>query len=175
MNCPACERALTRMNAGGVEVDVCADGCGGIWFDQFELKKFDEPHEHAGEALLDVPRDANIKVDLQARRKCPHCQDTVLMQHYFSIKRSIVVDECPNCGGYWLDAGELSGIRAQFNTEAQREAAAAAFYDEVFDDALQKMLDESEAKAAKAKRIAHLFRFLCPSYYIPGKQTWGAF
>jgi hypothetical protein len=27
----------------------------------------------------------------------------------------------------------------------------------------------------KARRIAHAFRFICPSYYIPGEQDWGAF
>jgi hypothetical protein len=27
----------------------------------------------------------------------------------------------------------------------------------------------------KARRIAHAFRFICPSYYIPGEQDWGRF
>jgi len=26
-------------------VDVCQNGCGGIWFDNFELEKVDEKHE----------------------------------------------------------------------------------------------------------------------------------
>jgi hypothetical protein len=25
----------------------------------------------------------------------------------------------------------------------------------------------------KARRIAYAFRFICPSYYIPGEQDWG--
>jgi len=24
-------------------------------------------------------------------------------------------------------------------------------------------------------KISNMFRFICPSYYIPGKQDWGAF
>jgi Zn-finger nucleic acid-binding protein len=36
-----------------------------------------------------------------------------LHRHFFSAKRRIEVDECPNCGGYWLDAGELAQIRAE--------------------------------------------------------------
>ena len=32
------------------------------------------------------------------------------------------------------------------------------------------MKAESDTKAEKAKSIAGLFRFICPSYYIPGKQ-----
>jgi len=26
-----------------------------------------------------------------------------------------------------------------------------------------------------ARKIANAFKFICPSYYIPGKQAWGAF
>jgi Zn-finger nucleic acid-binding protein len=33
------------------------------------------------------------------------------------------VDECPNCGGYWLDAGELAQIRAE-RAGAEAEQAA---------------------------------------------------
>jgi hypothetical protein len=37
------------------------------------------------------------------------------------------------------------------------------------------MRRESQEKLEKARRIANIFRFICPSYYIPGKQEWGAF
>jgi Zn-finger nucleic acid-binding protein len=36
-----------------------------------------------------------------------------LHRHFFSAKRRVEVDQCPNCGGYWLDAGELNQIRAE--------------------------------------------------------------
>ena len=49
MECPACGKQLQQMTAGDVTVDVCKGGCGGMWFDNYELKKFDEPHESAGE------------------------------------------------------------------------------------------------------------------------------
>lgn len=76
MNCPACGTAMTEVTVANVKVDACQGGCGGIWFDQFELAK---------------------------------------------------------------------------------------------------VLDADRAKAEKARRVAHVFRFICPSYYIPGKQAWGAF
>ena len=57
MDCPVCGRTLGRRTVGGLRVDVCEGGCGGIWFDQFELKKVDESSESAGEALLDIERD----------------------------------------------------------------------------------------------------------------------
>jgi hypothetical protein len=40
---------------------------------------------------------------------------------------------------------------------------------------IEKMRAESQTKAEKAKKIARLFRFICPSYYLPRKQEWGAF
>ena len=54
MECPACHHTLEPMDAGGVSVDVCDQGCGGIWFTWMELQRFDEPKEAAGEALLDI-------------------------------------------------------------------------------------------------------------------------
>ena len=41
MKCPACENELTDKDVGGVTVDICNGGCGGLWFDNFEFKKFD--------------------------------------------------------------------------------------------------------------------------------------
>ena len=43
MNCPRCERELKKIRLGKAEVDACHGGCGGIWFDAFELEKRDEP------------------------------------------------------------------------------------------------------------------------------------
>jgi len=52
VKCPACFNELTKKQVGSVEVDVCQGGCGGIWFDAFELQRVDEEEERAGEHLL---------------------------------------------------------------------------------------------------------------------------
>ena len=101
------------MQVGKLVVDVCQDGCGGIWFDAFELQQVDEQNEVAGEPLLHIRRDERIVVDPLRKRECPRCAGMKLHRHFFSAKRRIEVDECPNCGGYWLDAGELAQIRAE--------------------------------------------------------------
>lgn len=176
MKCPACDRELTKLTVGEVEVDICKGGCGGVWFDAFELEKFDEPHESAGEELLQLAAEKTVTPDLERKRKCPRCGDGVTMlRHFFSVKRQVRVDECPGCGGVWLDAGELATIRSQFPTEAERNKAADAYFEETFGEHLTAMHGESEEKAQKAHRFAHMFRYLCPSWYIPGKQDWGAF
>ena len=98
-----------------------------------------------------------------------------MMRHYFTVSRQVEVDECPRCAGFWLDAGELQAIREQFATEEDRGASAQERFSTMFDAQIQAARAESERKAARAQRFAHLFRFILPSYYIPGKQKGGAF
>jgi Zn-finger nucleic acid-binding protein len=98
-----------------------------------------------------------------------------MMRHFFSVKREVEVDECAACAGIWLDAGELKRIRSLFNTEEERRQAAQEYFEEIFGEELDRMRRESQEKLERTRRIAHIFRFICPSYYIPGKQDWGAF
>ncbi len=120
MNCPACFNKLTVLQVGSLAVDVCEGGCGGIWFDAFELQKADEEGQATGEPLLHIQRDKRLVVDTSRKRDCPRCAGVKLHRHFFSAKRRVQVDQCPNCGGYGLDAGELAVIRAE-----KTQAAAA--------------------------------------------------
>src|SRR6476619_3681493 len=96
MKCPACHNEMQLLDSGGVVVDACVGHCGGVWFDNFELKKVDEQHEDIGEAFLDIPVDPNLKVDMESKRSCPVCETIKLRRHFFSVKRKIEVDECGN-------------------------------------------------------------------------------
>ncbi len=176
MNCPACDRELSRWTSPALEVDVCDGGCGGIWFDHYELAKVDEPAEAAGEGLLDVAVDAAVQVDLDRRRLCPKCTDgVVMMRHFTSVERKVTVDECPECGGIWLDAGELRTIRTEFPSDDARQAAADKYFDDVFGPELKAEHAESEERLEHSEHIAHAFRLITPSYWMPGKQEGGAF
>jgi Zn-finger nucleic acid-binding protein len=166
MNCPVCQKTLREVVVDEIVVDVCERGCGGIWFDRFELQKVDEPHECTGEKLLNVEKDETITVDHTKRRYCPKCGDIIMMRHFFSAKREVEVDECPKCAGVWLDSGELGIIRHQYGTEDERKKAAGKVFSDIFGVELDKMRAESEEKAEKAKKIRRLFRFLCPSNYL---------
>lgn len=175
MKCPACKSQTEEMSVDNIKVDVCRKGCGGIWFDRFELERVDETHESAGERLLELDIDAGVVVDHSVRRRCPKCQDVIMMRHFFSIKREIEVDECPSCAGIWVDRGELLKMRKQFATQEDRDKAAERFFTENFNPGLEMMKREGQERLQKAKRFASLFRFICPSYFIPGKQRGGAF
>ena len=175
MKCPACANQLQPVTIENVTVDVCKDGCGGVWFDNFEIKKFDEPHESAGNILEQLQTRSDTAIEPDKRYKCPKCDDVVMMRHFFSVKKQITVDECPGCAGYFLDAGELKQIRSLFKTEAEKDQAAKEYFSELFDNQLAAMKAQGTEELKKAQKIAGMFRFICPTNYIPGKQDWGAF
>jgi len=175
MNCPACGTAMTDMTVADVKVSACKGGCGGLWFPEWMLRKVDQPDQSAGAALLDIPRNPKIAVDQDQRRKCPRDAGVVMMRHFWSVQRQVTVDECPKCEGVFLDTGELARIRGEYKSDADRHQAADRYYRDMFDTQLAGMLRQDKAKVESARRVAHLFKFLCPSYYLPGKQPWGAF
>ena len=42
-------------------------------------------------------------------------------------------------------------------------------------DRIEGNWKQVKGKMESARRVARTFKFLCPSYYMPGKQPWGAF
>lgn len=162
MDCPRCANTLSQVTANGVIVDACHLGCGGLWFEQGELKRFDEPIEDAG-PLLVVETDPNSTIDLDERTSCPSCGEQAMMRHFFTTKHEVEVDECPACAGFWLDAGELARIRALFESEEDANVSARETFRVEFGEQLSEIADGNNDRA---ERIASLFRFLCPSNYF---------
>ena len=110
MICPACGNALAPRKAGEIAVDACEGGCGGVWFDNFELSKIDEK---GAQAIRGVGRDFALHVDRESRRRCPRCPEQLMMRRFFSRLRRTEIDECPQCAGIWLDAGEFGVIQQE--------------------------------------------------------------
>jgi len=175
VNCPACNHTLSEHTISGVTVDICRGGCGGVWFDNHELDKVDESFEPADEGLLDVPCDPAPIMDNTARRNCPRCDDMVMMRHCFTVRREIEVDECPACGGVFLDHGELAAIRGQFASEDDRRQAARDHFGDLFDPELDEVSEATEESISRNRRFARAMRVLLPSWWMKGKQPWGAF
>jgi uncharacterized protein len=149
MKCPVCSNTLTEIQAGDVLVDVCKCGCGGVWFDQGELKKFDEPHELDGEMIINTERDVNKKIDFDAVRYCPRCEDEAMCKRYYDLLNQVEVDQCLHCSGIWLDVGELATIRSQYETEAQRIAAADAYLGSLLKQTEDALEDDTKQDLAR--------------------------
>jgi Zn-finger nucleic acid-binding protein len=164
MKCPACASPLQPVQAGEVTVDACLGGCGGLWFDNFELKKLDEPAELDGNLLIpvNVAVRRDLHLDETARRHCPKCSDVVMMRHFFSAQRRVEVDECPNCGGFWLDAGELAEIRAENGDEQRRRTAVEAYFNEMSRLSLASADPGTAENIRRSRTINQLLQFTRP-------------
>jgi Zn-finger nucleic acid-binding protein len=109
--CPRSSTPLTRLRIGGVDTDICED-CGGVWLDRHELARFKDPASTFGDALVaHLEQFPPALMDPTARLRCPLHPDTVMLRRKFSPTTPVDIDECPACGGIWLDADELPRIR----------------------------------------------------------------
>lgn len=107
MKCPACKSPLREKGAAGMTLDVCWGGCGGIWFDPTELERVDG---RAATTLHSVWQAPHEKVILTEPRICPRCPGQVLERRWFSAAQKVEIDQCPECRGIWLDAGEFTRV-----------------------------------------------------------------
>jgi Zn-finger nucleic acid-binding protein len=111
LRCPRSSTHLTSLRIGGVDTDVCED-CGGVWLDRLELEKFDHAGSAFGDALVAHLRQfPPALMDHSVRLRCPHHAHAVMLRRAYSRDVRIEIDECPQCGGIWLDADELEQIR----------------------------------------------------------------
>ena len=119
MECPACEAKLSEVDAGNVKVDICKEGCAGIWLDWKEIKEFDENHELDIYKKFNLTDNKSVKIK-EGPRSCPKCEDAILFRRYYDIKSEVEIDQCAKCSGIWLDTTELQNIRDQYKTEEER-------------------------------------------------------
>lgn len=112
INCPACGLVMKKIfiPGAGISVDVCKDGCGGIYFDNQEMQHFhkDSPNIEEINKVLEGKRF--LKVDQNQVRICPACGTKMVKNDLGGI--GIQIDNCYNCGGIFLDYGEIDLIRA---------------------------------------------------------------
>jgi Zn-finger nucleic acid-binding protein len=110
MKCPACKSTLHESNAGGLAVDICDQGCGGIWFDSSELNRVNA----SGAATLNaIPQDPLSPEKHREARLCPRCPSQVLERKWFSELKQVEIDQCAQCGGTWLDSGEFTTVHQE--------------------------------------------------------------
>jgi Zn-finger nucleic acid-binding protein len=88
-------------------LDICYGGCGGIWFDAAELQRVDARAAATLHTIWQVPV-ANLS--FAGLRMCPRCPEQLLDRKWFSDLKKVEIDQCPKCGGIWLDPGEFSRI-----------------------------------------------------------------
>lgn len=115
MNCPHCGTPLHRIDYEGIAVDSCAR-CNGEWLDFDELGKVTKLREarfdpEIRRAVAEAASLQGIPVAERERRViCPKCYVPMGPVNYGGGS-GIIVDRCPECGGFWLDDKELEGVQ----------------------------------------------------------------
>lgn len=166
MDCPVCGKDLVDKVFGNVKVDVCENGCKGIWFDWLELSKLDERNEGLGEALKQALNYPRLNEANRGRINCPKC-GTPMHAHKYQSSKEVNVDECYVCGGFFLDSGELTVIRDTFMSEDEENTYAQKLLDEM--PAYQEAKVNLEKNKQRKEAIRRYTRFLRLSYYTSGK------
>jgi Zn-finger nucleic acid-binding protein len=109
MRCLNCHAEMVNYDVttakAELSYDVC-EKCGSLWLDAGELDKM----AFQVQGSIEFSSDEEVAASGKALRKCPRCDDFVLSQVKFLGATDIVLEHCQNCGGFWLDGGELNLI-----------------------------------------------------------------
>ncbi len=110
-NCPVCKKEMELKEIHGVSAFSCAL-CGGIWLGKGDMNVILHPDDWDVEYCTtehgeDAPR---------SEKQCPECQEIYLRKGNFIEYSNIVLDYCPDCGGIWLDRGELDDITRELES-----------------------------------------------------------
>jgi Zn-finger nucleic acid-binding protein len=124
MKCPrdATELETTRYEAE-IDIDACS-ACRGVWLDAGELAEIqrtvEKKHRHDPRPMESVTESfVAVEQGIAPRVACPKC-NTKMDTRPFGMGSQIVIDECPEGCGIWLDGGELQALE-RFYEESQAE------------------------------------------------------
>lgn len=138
INCPACGKQMKKVfvEEANVNVDICTEGCGGMFFDNRELERFDEEHENTDAILKEVEGKEFEPRNEQEVRICPICD---IPMTKLGGENSVQIDVCNVCGGKFLDNGELIKIREGKIQPDNQEELFKELEQSAYSDALGKV------------------------------------
>lgn len=165
MNCPACASQMTRAFEMGIELDECSS-CGGIWFDEGELKVLMDQGEAA---IKQVEKEAVPRHETSTRvsdRSCPRCA-IHLDTYRYDYESTVELDICRKCGGIWVDDGELDAIVA-YNEACQ----ATKDLETRKAEALGAMTESLDKTKRRARRVLETSKFLMTNVFGWGTSSF---
>jgi len=158
MNCPVCGMLMVEEDFGDVQIDVCKNGCKGIWFDWGELKQLDENNEGLGRALEEALKSPRVNDANRELLKCPKC-GIAMHAHKHSNAKEVNVDECYACGGFFLDSGELREMRDNYMSEEERDRYVQKLVDAMPEyTALKEDTEKAKVRAAMCQKFGNILR-----------------
>jgi Zn-finger nucleic acid-binding protein len=152
--CPVCQVSLVPQSHLGITIDVCPT-CAGIWFDADELPRLREMDPAILPRLDHLYQPMVERYEGAVERLCPKCR--LPMYHYnYLYTSNITLDSCDQCGGVWVDHGELVKM-----DQLARDAHAMEIPPETKAKiAIAQMEAESKEAQERARFWEGLFSFL---------------
>lgn len=127
--CPACGTEMTKVliSDKGFFVDICTQGCGGMFFDNKEIREFSGQQDDISEIKSAIENKNFMPVDETKPRICPVCNTPMAKTNALGVK----IDTCYNCGGLFLDNGEFEQIRTHFKKPAEKVKPVNIDYEKI--------------------------------------------
>ena len=124
--CPACGKEMDKVfiNSMNRNLDMCLNGCGGMFFDNREFEKVDEQNESIDEILSLIENKNFEKVDDTQKRVCSYCGANMVKHNV----NGILIDNCYTCGAKFLDNNELIQYRSQYPNDLERSKVFHAMF-----------------------------------------------
>jgi Zn-finger nucleic acid-binding protein len=123
--CPVCGKEMRTIYVpeADINVDICVNGCNGVFFSKKEVWNFDKIQNDIEAVLGQIKHKHFSEIDKNNIRKCPSCGSQMVK---FGIDGSdAVMDMCYTCGGRFLDYDELLKLRGnEYNLSTQTVGAA---------------------------------------------------
>ncbi len=112
LTCPACGCEMTKLFIANkaVNIDIFADGCGGIYLDNREIQEFSDTNDDLTEINELLANKTFKAINENQTRICPVCGTPMAKTNAFGIQ----IDTCYKCGGLFLDNGEFEKIRTHY-------------------------------------------------------------
>ena len=141
IECPACGKPMKKVfiEDGGINVDICTEGCGGIFFDNRELEKISNNGEKIDVILKEVEGKTFDSINEKEVRICPVCNAGMVKMG--AGVSNVQIDVCNTCGAKFLDNGELQKIKEATSSDAKDV------------DAIVSKIYQYEAKAMLGKNF----------------------
>lgn len=151
--CPDCRYPMVTERHHDTDLDVCRN-CAGIWFDADELRRLIASDPVSLIALEEklTPRITQQKIK-PAVSACPSCASLLHIYHY-QYDSPVELNACLDCGGFWVQEGELEKMQQWRSQHAQPDAR------ETQGIALAHAEMEHDRALARLEGIRRFFGFL---------------
>lgn len=156
-HCPKCRLPLQPLKSAGVTLDACVE-CKGLWFDGGEVERVIGVHTAA--PFREQLAGPGSRV---TGASCPRGHGAMREVTLELDEHKTVVSGCPQCGGVWIDRGDLIRIRPHLPQPAvasdERIEALALQVDEAQREADDRRIAFMEGEMKSGKRH-WIFQFL---------------